>query len=370
MKVLETLSRLIVGLVFLFSAYVKAVDPLGMYYKIGDYLIAYNLDFLQPLGFLAAVSVIALEMMLGFAFLFNLYMRYSATLMLVVESFFTILTFISWQTNAVSDCGCFGDAVVISNAETFWKNVFLMIPVVFVWLRRRKTAPYFNGLMQTILVAAFLFITLGFQWFNLSHLPIHDFRPYRIGTDLKAAMTLPADAKPDVYNTVLVYEKDGQRKEFTEDNFPWQDTTWVWVETRTDLVEEGDKAPIHNFTASDSTGTDQLPALLDAPGFKLILVAYDLKKASEKGMQQSAEMARWAKEHNVGFYAFTASTPDQIRGTRAQFQLPYNFLTGDGITYKTIVRANPGYVLLKGSTVMDKWNYRQLNTEALHKAIE
>ncbi len=360
MKVIDAIFRFVLGVVFLFSGYVKAVDPLGMYYKIGDYLIAYDLTALQPLAMLGAISIIGAEVLLGVFFLFNLYPKFSIWSMLFVESTFTVLTLVSWITNAVSDCGCFGDAVELTNAETFWKNIALMVLVLWLWVRRNEAKGWFAGITQFAFALLFLLLTLGFQWYNYNHLPIHDFRPYHVGADIKKQMELPENAKQDVYLTKLYYEKDGVVKEFTEQNYPWQDSTWVFKDTKVELIEKGDEAPIHDFSIMTPDGDDLLPIILDNPGYKFVVVSYRLDRANQKAFKELKALKKWSDQEGINFVPLTSSTPKEITELNKAVQGDYVFYATDQTTLKTIIRSNPGLLLIKGSKIVGKWHYNDL----------
>lgn len=360
MKTLDHVLKILLGAVFVFSGYVKAVDPLGMYYKIGDYLTAYNLSLLQPLAMVAAVAIIAVELLLGVWFVLQLFPRTAAWGMLVVEGFFTLLTLVSWQTNAVSDCGCFGDAIKLSNAATFWKNVLMMLPVLYLFWRRRHSTAWWPRRVQVALASLFLVAALGFQWYNYAHLPIHDFRPYYVGADLKKQMELPQGAKPAQYATTLYYEKNGKVQAFDENNYPWDDSTWVFRDSKTVLVEAGDVAPIHDFSILSPEGDDWLPMLLDDPGYKFLLVSYRLDKASVEAFRQLAPLYTWCTEQQIGFFPLTASGAEDIQRLNTAAASQYRFFATDQTTLKTIVRANPGLLLLRGSVVVGKWHYNDV----------
>lgn len=362
MKAIDALFRFILGCVFLFSGYVKAVDPLGMYYKIGDYLIAYDLTILEPLAMFAAISVIAVELVLGFFFLLNIFPKISIWAMLLVEGFFTILTYLSWHTNAVSDCGCFGDAIELSNAETFWKNVIMMVFVIWLFLRRNRLQAWFVKGVQFTLALSFIVFSLGFQWHNYNHLPIHDFRPYAIDTDIKTQMQLPEDAKQDVFSTKLYYEKDGVVKEFSEDNYPWQDSTWVFKDTKVELLEKGDEAPIHDFSILTESGDDVLPIILDDPNYKILVVSYNLERASISGFQKTLPILHWCAGAGLNVYPLTASGAEEKKKLNRAILRKLKFHSTDQTTLKTIVRSNPGILLLHGSKIVNKWHYNDMPT--------
>ena len=240
------ISRTLLGIVFLFSGSVKAIDPLGTTYKIEDYLKAFRGFFtdLLPLAHTAAIVLIAVEFVLGICLVMNIKPQFTSWLTLAFYLMMTPLTLYIAIQNPVSDCGCFGDAVILTNWQTFWKNVILLT-LTILWLTTKKDAPG-HWVWQieagaTVLAAA---IVIGFMMWTLRHLPVVDFRPYKVGNDLPALMEYPEDAEADQYEVTLVYEKEGEEQTFTLENYPKGDSTWTFVSQQSILVKKGYEPPI------------------------------------------------------------------------------------------------------------------------------
>ncbi|MFO7827690.1 MAG: DoxX family protein [Bacteroidales bacterium] len=359
MKTLNKISRLILGIVFIFSGFVKAVDPLGSTYKFIDYFDAFSLEFLSFAAFPLAVLLSALEFVIGFSLIFATKQKITAWITLIFIGFFTILTFFLAIFNPVTDCGCFGDAIIMSNWETFWKNVFLMIFTIIVFINRKKFEIYWKSSRQwLIIIITFIFI-VSVSLYSYNNLPIIDFRPYNVGANIPEKMIIPEDAPKAEYETKLLYEKGGKIVEFSLDNLP--DSTWEWVETKNILVKEGYTPPIHDFSIQTPDGNDITDIILNDPKFTFLMIAYDLNKANTKNIEQINQLAQYCqKSGKCNFICLTASVESEINEFKKETEAPYMFYSTDEITLKTIVRANPGIVLLKKGIVLNKWHHRNL----------
>jgi len=375
MKIILTISRIFAGIVFVFSGFVKAVDPMGFAIKLGEYLDAFHLGFLHFSALPVAIAVSAAELMIGLNLLAALRMRFTSWALLVFMCFFTVLTFILALTNPVSDCGCFGDALVLTNWQTFGKNGILIIPAILLFIYRKQFLPS-SGSAREWGIVSFNFATgCIISVYCVIYQPLIDFRPYKTGTYIPEKMNIPPGAPVDRYATLLVYEKDGQRKEFTDKNFPWQDTTWKWVETRQKLISKGYEPPIHNFSITTSAGTDITNDILRDTGYVFLFIIPDLDRASDKGLLKLNNIALRSRELGIKAIALTASTNKQVTAYKARFQPAYEFYTTDETTLKTITRANPGILLLLRGTIIDKWSHRDapspgdLKTNLISSAI-
>ncbi len=358
MKNLRLISRILVGAVFIFSGFVKGVDPLGSTYKFMDYFTAFGMQQLEPTALPLAVILIVFEFLIGIALVSNFRMKITSWITLIFMSLFTVLTFYLALDNPVQDCGCFGDAIILTNWETFWKNVVIMIFVVLIFINRNKFEPTLKPIQQYSVMGVALIGVLALNYYCYNHLPVIDFRPYNIGANIPEKMKIPEDAPQPEYKTVLKYKKDGRIKEFSLDNLP--DSTWQWVETKNILVEEGYQPPIHDFTITTLDGSDVTDIILDKNHPVFLLISYDLKKASHerKHILQINKIARFANKQNENsFICLTASLEKTIEDFRKKTVAPYEFYNTDEITLKTIIRSNPGLMLIKDGIVLDKWHY-------------
>ncbi|MCD4833948.1 MAG: DoxX family protein [Bacteroidales bacterium] len=361
MKILNNISQFIVGTVFIFSGFVKAIDPLGSTYKFIDYFEAFGMDFFNSIAFPLAIILSSIEFIIGFSLLFSIKKKFTTWLLLLFMVFFTILTLILAIYNPVTDCGCFGDAIIMTNWQTFWKNIFLMVFTIVLFIERNTFQIKWNNVKQwTYLTIAFVvMIMLSVYYYN--NLPLIDFRPYKVGTYIPEKMIVPEGASKAEYETILVYQKDGKQKEFTLQNLP--DSTWEWVSTENIQISEGYIPKIHDFTISTLFGNDITEIVLNDNKFTFLLIAYDLNKTNLKNIDAINELAEFAKETGkCNFICLTSSVESEINDFKEKTNAPYMFFNTDEITLKTIIRSNPGIVLLKKGTIIGKWNHNNTPT--------
>lgn len=367
MKALTLISRLFVGIVFTFSGFVKAVDPLGSTYKFGDYFHAFGMDWATDAALVLAFMLGAVEFLLGIFLIFNIQTRLCAWGVMLFMLVFTPLTLYLAFENPVSDCGCFGDAIILTNWQTFWKNVIIDIFVIILFVRRKKIEPFYNKVVEVLLIVCFTALILGFELYNYRHLPVIDFRPYKEGANIPEGMKIPEGAPQPKYKSVIIYEKDGVQKEFSMDSLP--DSTWTWKDTKSILIEKGYEPPIHDFSITTTetgqimntpAGEDITDIVLSDENYSMLLVAYSLKKADTDALIKANEIAKKFRENNMNFYCLTASTEDIIQDVKKSINVNFNFYSTDEITLKTVVRANPGYVLLKKGNIIKKWHYNDV----------
>ena len=356
--------RFLLAVVFIFSGFVKAVDPLGTQYKIQDYLEAFGWVALVPafLPFLASVLQAMVEFCLGIYLLFGIRRRMTTLFVVVIMGVMTPLTLWLALSNPISDCGCFGDAVTLTNWETFGKNVLLLIAAVsvFKWGNRITTlvTKRFDWLVA---MYAFLYIW-GMTLYCYRELPVFDFRPYHIGTDIRKGMEIPEGAKPTVYETRFILQKNGVEKEFTLDNYP--DSTWTFVDSRTIVKEQGYEPPIHDFSIiRQEDGEDVTDEILTDDKYTFLLVAHRLSQADDSSIDLINELYDYSVEHGYQFYCLTSSPDSDIEDWQERTGAEYPFCLMDDITLKTMIRSNPGLMLLKNGVVINKWSVNSLPDE-------
>jgi len=248
MKILNTLSRIIIGLVFMFSGIVKAIDPLGSAYKFEDYSHAFHLDFLQFSVLPLVIFLCTVEFIAGFSVITGYRIRSGIIVVMILMLIFTPLTFILALTNPVSDCGCFGDAIHLTNWQTFGKNLFLFIFAIILFRGRNNIIQQHNSLKDWLIISGTATVTIIFSLLNLKFLPVMDFLPYKRGIHIPEKMIIPEDKPVDEYKTTFIYEKDGIQQEFTLDNFPATDSSWTFIDQKSVLVKKGYEPPIHDFS--------------------------------------------------------------------------------------------------------------------------
>ena len=362
MMITRNIARYIISIVFIFSGFVKAIDPLGSTYKFSDYFEAFGIDFLIPLSLPFAIILSSTELLIGLCLFFKIRMKLAAWALTVFMVFFTILTLIIAITNPVTDCGCFGDAIILTNWQTFFKNLFFLIPTAIVFFERNRFRECCTVLTEWIITIASFGVILILSFYCLANLPLIDFRPYKIGANIQEGMEIPEGMPVDEYQTVLVYEKDGIQKDFTLDSpeEPWSDSTWTWVETKNILVSRGYEPPIHDFSLTSTDGEEITDQVLTDQGYSFLIVAYDVKKSNKNALSQLAKLMEMALDNNYKVYGMTASVAEVVETETKPLDLPFEFYTTDDITLKTIIRSNPGLVLIKEGTIIAKWHYRNI----------
>ncbi len=356
------LLRIAFALVFLFSGFVKAIDPLGFAYKLDDYFQAFG-PFFQKFNSLSLVISIALsgaEIVLGLMILLIVKYKTAVRISLVYMLLMTLLTLYIAFNNPVTDCGCFGDALILTNWQTFYKNILLLGIISYLSYTRTSLIQFFNAKFEWILLGLFAFSTVFISVYNLHHLPWIDFRPYKIGVNVREKMTLPEDAASEEYVITFIYEKDGVQKEFNLDNYPENDTTWKFVDQKTEIISQGAVAEIHDFVLIDQAYNDVTYDVLDYPKRTYFFVMYDLSKAERNAMELLRAFYTSNKDDSIHFYLLTASGQNEQSEFMTEFEFNIPVLTADPIALKTMIRANPGVVVLENGVIIDKMNWRDL----------
>lgn len=371
-SILGHIARLLLGLVFIFSGAVKAIDPLGTTYKIEDYLKAFGGWFtdLMPLAEPAAICLIAVELLLGICLLLNVRTQLTSWLTLIFYLVMTPLTLYIALTNPISDCGCFGDALVLTNWQTFYKNVVLLVLVITLLACRKAIYPTFVWQAELGIASIALILAGGFMYYNLSHLPVVDFRPYKIGNNIPELMEFPDDAEPDQYEIKFVYEKDGVEQEFDLSNYPKNDSSWTFVRQNSRLIKKGYEPPIHDFEILTMDYEDITYDILESEAPVTLVVMYDLNKTDRKVLEQVTQRYHDCLDREESFYILTGAGEEDIenfcyeveKDNESNMLTPFNhpdavFCTCDPVTLKTIVRANPGAIVVKNGTIIDKFRF-------------
>ena len=358
MRLVKNLCRIIVGIVFIYSGFVKGIDPLGSDYKFTDYFNAFGMGWMNATTLFFSFALSLVEFLIGIALLFNLWVSRMAWGSLLFMAFFTPLTLVLALTNPVSDCGCFGDAMILTNWQTFWKNIILLLLAIMIFVYRKE---YKSSLP---LMGQFSFLTLaGAGMLCLSiycyrHLPVLDFRPYAVGKNITESMRLPEGAEPDQYEVTLKYKnkQTGEIRSFTEENYPWQDTlNWEYESSSERLVKKGYITPIHDLVIEHPTLGNITEEILEDDNYTILAVAYNLNQSDTQYQPAINRLAEYAREKGIRFYGLTSSSERDIEAYKKRNHVPYEFCTADEIQLKTMIRSNPGVIILREGTILDKW---------------
>ena len=355
------LCRMALALTFILSGYFKAIDPLGTQYKLNDYAAAMHLSEYIPdwLTLTGAIALAMTEFALGIFMLFAIRRHLVSRLMTAMMVMMTLITVWIFIANPVKDCGCFGDAIKLTNGETLLKNIVLLAAAIVTAMRPLDMARFISKSNQWIVTNYTLVYIVCTSLYCLYALPTFDFRPYHIGADIKKGMEIPEGAEQPEFETTFILKKNGQTREFTLDNYP--DSTWEFVDSKTIQTRQGYEPPIHDFSLTDTkTGEDITDNVLSHKGYTFLLISHSLAYADDSNFGDIDQIYEYASEHNIPFYCVTASTDSDINRWRDLTGAEYPFCTADETTLKTIIRSNPGLLLLKDATIIGKWSHNQL----------
>lgn len=359
--VCATACRFVLAVVFIFSGFVKSIDPFGTQYKIQDYLDAFGWGTIFPelLLLLASVLLGIVEFCLGIYLFFGIRRRIAPRTVVLIMSIMTPLTFWLAIYNPITDCGCFGDAVVLSNWQTFWKNVVLLVMSVFLLKNRRQIFPLVTVRLDWLIALysfVYILVVIAYSYHSL---PVFDFRPYHVGADIRKKMEIPAGEKATVYETRFILQKNGVEKEFTLENYP--DSTWSFVDSRTVVKEKGYEPPISDFAIwgyeDDEDITDRI---LNDENYSFLLVSHQLALADDSAIDLINDLYDYSTIYGYAFYCLTSSSDDDIQKWKENTGAEYPFGIMDNITLKTMIRSNPGLLLLKDGVVINKWSINDL----------
>ena len=365
LKMIVNLCRIIVAVTFIFSGFVKAIDPIGTQYKLQDYLGAIGMAGILPNWTLLAVAVFlaAIEFCIGIFLLFAIQRRLISKLTVAFMAFMTMVTVWIVVADPVKDCGCFGDALHLTNTETLIKNIVLLVCSLAIMYRPLAMFRFVSKSNQWIVTNYTIVFILVSSGLSLYYLPIFDFRPYHFGVNIPRGMEIPKGAKLPQFKTTFIMEKNGQRKEFTLDNYP--DASWKFIDSKTVQTSEGYIPPIHDFSITDNkTGLDLTNSVLSHKGYTFLLIAPHLETADDSNFGDIDRLYEYAQSYDIPFYCLTASTTKAIKRWVDLTGAEYPFCITDEAVLKTIIRSNPGLLLLKDGTIINKWSHNNLPNEA------
>jgi uncharacterized membrane protein YphA (DoxX/SURF4 family) len=352
MKTIRLICRIITALVFMFSGFIKAIDPHGFAYKLHDYFQAFHIDFLQFLSLPLSMLICLAEFLGGFAILTGLKQKSGIWIVFLLTMFFTPLTLVLAIFNPVSDCGCFGDAIKLTNWQTFGKNIILLIFVLVLFSERKKTVTIFKSVTEWTITGFVALLFILFSAFNLRYLPVIDFLPYRAGTNIESKMKIPEGSASDQYSVSFIYEKNGVRKEFTINDYPASDTSWKFIDQKSVLIKKGYEPPIHDFSIVDLNNENITGKVLSDKGYSLLMISKKLADVNHNKLKKGFDLGAYCINNGISFYILTASGKSEAINFGSN--LPFCFT--DETALKTMIRSDPGYILLRNGTIIGKWS--------------
>ncbi len=361
-------ARIFVGLLFIFSGLIKINDPLGFSYKLEEYFEIFHITFLNGLALSIAILLCSLEIILGFALLIGVRAVKVAWGLLLLIIFFAFLTFYSAYFKVVQSCGCFGDAIPLTPWQSFSKDLFLLLLILVLFFNRRKIQPLFTSKTGDQLLVAATIVSVGIGIYTYNFLPVIDFLPYKIGANIPDEMKTPPGAQPDEYELTyhLQNKKTGAKKVMTNTEYLksniWKDNDWKVVgEPESRLVKTGFAPKIRDLSIQDAQGNDYTKELLSNPFYNLVIIAYDLNKTDDDAIDRLNALAiNLTENFNIRTVLITSNSAQDAQAFSKQHHLVTEIFYADEVPLKTMVRANPGILLLKNGIVINKWHYHSI----------
>jgi uncharacterized membrane protein YphA (DoxX/SURF4 family) len=332
----------------------------GFSFKLEEYFSQGVLDlpFLMPYALTISIVVVIFEVVIGVFLLVGYHRKFAVWSLLLMILFFTFLTFYSAYFNKVTDCGCFGDAIKLTPWESFTKDIILLVLIVILFVGWRHITPLFTHPARRIIVLISLALSIGYVYHVLNHLPVLDFRPYKVGANIPEGMTVPVDAPRSIFEYAWKFDIGGEEKIIvTNGDYPAVDGEFIGVETKE--IQEGYEAPIHDFTIEEN-GEDRAAALMQEDKLMLV-IAYDLAKSDLEAFQEIKKATDKALKLGYRVAGLSASSEAIAGKVIADHSLDFKFFFTDETTLKTIVRANPGILILQRGTILQKLHYNDLD---------
>ena len=362
-------ARLFTGLLFIFSGLIKANDPTGFGYKLEEYFHVFGTHFLNDYSVSIAIAVCGLEILLGALLLLGFWKRTVAWGLLLLILFFTFLTFYSAFFEVVTSCGCFGDAIPLTPWQSFSKDLVLLALIIIIFVNRKQIRPVIaDGTAQAIITVALVIVSLGIGLYTVNYLPFIDFLPYKKGANLPTLMTLPEGEAGDQYDVIytLKHKISGEEKKVSDKTYLadelWKDEQWEIIgDPESRLVKKGYQVPIPDLLITNANGDDFTQQLIENPYYNLVVVAWDLDETNLEALRRiNALVMNTTEAYNIRAILLTAASTQEADRISNELDLLTEIFYADAVPLKSMVRANPGVLLLQNGIVIDKWHYNTL----------
>ena len=352
MKAIVSIARILVGVLFIFSGFIKLNDPVGFSYKLQEYFSEPVLDIpvLIPFALIIAIVIVVFELVLGIMLLIGYARKFTSWSLLIMIIFFTFLTFYSAYFNKVTDCGCFGDAIPLTPWESFYKDVILFFLILIIFFNQKLINPIFNPKYHKWVIFVSFIASFAFCYYVLMHLPLFDFRPYKVGNNIPEKMKIPEGEQPEVTYS-WKFMVDGEEKIVKNKGaYPQIDGEFIGVETS----QEGENLipPIHDFVIEGEEGDITQEVL--AEDKVLMIVAYNIRSTEPEGYKAVKSLSEEALDKGYRVIGLTASGDKLQNRLKKKYDLNFNFYQTDETALKTIVRSNPGFLTLEQGTITQK----------------
>ncbi|MDO4881349.1 MAG: DoxX family protein [Capnocytophaga sp.] len=359
MRILTQIIRIFVGIIFIISGFVKLIDPMGFSFKMEEYFAkdVLNMPFFIPYALVIAIAVVVFELVLGVMLLVGYKKIFTILSLFILTVFFGFLTFYSAYFNKVTDCGCFGDAIKFTPWQSFLKDMVLLALVVVLLPNMKYIQPITKGKLPMYITSIALVACFGLTYYTLNHLPIIDFRAYKVGVNIQKGMEFPEDAPKPIFDYYWTFNVEGKEQTIvTQGAYPEVDGSFLRVETKE--VSKGYVPPIHDFSI-EKDGEDFTQALLNEPKL-LMIISYDLQKANLEAFKTIKVLTDKALKNGYKVIGMTASVEEAIPIVQ-KYELNFDFYFTDQTTLKTMIRSNPAIIRLEKGTIMQKANYNDAN---------
>jgi len=363
-KILTIISQIFVGGLFIFSGFIKLNDPVGFSFKLTDYFAedVLNMEFLSPYALWMAVFLVILEVILGVMILLSLLKKPVLWSLLGLIVFFTFLTFYSAYFNKVTDCGCFGDFWKLTPWESFWKDIILLVAILILFMGIKNIKPILPQKANIAITTVSLLACIFFGRNVLNHLPVFDFRAYKIGTNIMDGMTIPPDAPRPVFEYVWIFDVNGEDVEITtqDANYPEvEGGTYKSVTSK--IIEEGYEPPIHDFSIESLDGEDVMEMMMEEEKLIMVII-YSLDKVEEEGLLKVKSFTDKAIDAGYKVIGLSSSDPQDLKDLSAVMEFNFDFYLTDETALKTTLRSNPGVMKVEKGTITDKKHYNDFDT--------
>lgn len=362
---LQAISRVVLGLVFIFSGFLKLIDPVGTALKVTEYLNAASLDFLSGLSPVAAITLATLEFMLGIAILLGLRMRLASVGIFIMMIFFSLVTLLLVIFDPITDCGCFGELIKLTNMQSFLKNMVLLLLSLFIFLRRKSFVPIGPAILEWFLMGFFFIISLSLSIYSYRNLPLMDFSDFKSGTDIVAQLDDLGSSTE--YKATYIYKKGDEIGKFTLDNLP--DSTWTFVDSETELLS-GSSAKSMDFFIRSEEGEYMTDYFLSLEEPLFISVITNIGRLGKKEWERLNTFAQNVVLNGGRFIFLTSETNSDVQEVRERYGLTADFYWGDYKNLITLIRSNGGVVYLNDGCVVNKWAWRKVPQKRLKMIMD
>ena len=381
MRIAVKAVQFIVGFLFIISGLVKANDPIGLSYKMQEFFELWSAGFssgsfaanalaaMHDASLWLSIFMITLEIVAGVALLLGWQKKAVLWLLLLLIIFFTFLTGYAYLSGKFTNCGCFGDCLPITPFASFLKDIALLLLIVFLLIGQKHIQPVLSATPRTAILVFSLIVSLGLQWYVLSHLPLADCLPFKKGNNLTVQMKPPPGAVPDSFAIRFIYEKGGKQYEFAPENLPADFTTYKFIDRKQTLVRKGNAdAPIKGFTLTNDgkdsiTGNtiDYTEEMLSAP--RAILV-FALHFDNPQWITEIKQLLQVAAKQGVPVAVASSSFTQAQAAFEKAGAAGVQFYNTDFTIVRTVARTNPTVLYLENGTVVKKWSASQLSDSA------